>query len=68
MSLFKTKTTENYSEPRRVNNVHGGQKKPRKQKNKSEDNIIKAISSRIIRDIRNIFEQESNYYKPVSNQ
>lgn len=46
ISLFKTKTTENYSEPTRVNNVHGGQKKPRKQKNKSEDNIIKSISSR----------------------
>ena len=32
MSLFKTNITENYSKPKRVNNVYGGRKKPRKPK------------------------------------
>ena len=29
MSLFKKKNPENYSKPTHVNNVSGGQKKPR---------------------------------------
>ena len=31
MSRFKTKSTENYSKATHVNNVYGGQKKPRKK-------------------------------------
>ena len=42
--------------------MYGHQKKPRKQ---SDDKIIKAIKGRIVRDIRSLFEQEEDYYKPV---
>ena len=42
--------------------MYGRQKKPRKQ---SEDKIIKAIKGRIVGDIRSLFEQEEDYYKPV---
>ena len=33
MSLFKTNTIKNYSKPRRISNMCGGRKKPRKSKN-----------------------------------
>ena len=49
MSLFKTNTTETYSELTHVRTFFGGRKKLRKQ---SEDKIIKAIEDRIIKDIR----------------
>ena len=54
MSLFKTNTTNDYSEPTRVNNVHRGGKKPRKPKKKKllEDNIIK--------NVRNLFKLKKN--------
>ena len=42
--------------------MYGRQKKLRKQ---SEDKIIKAIKGRIVGDIRSLFEQEEDYYKPV---
>ena len=76
MSLFKIKTTKDYSKPTCAKNVHRGEKKPRKTKIKkrSEDNIIKdvrnlfrlkkeAIKDRIIRGIKNLFQQD--YYKLV---
>ena len=69
MSLFKTK---DYSKPERVKIVYGGGKK------QSEESIIqsirnlfklknenKAIKYRIIRDIRTLFKQEDDYYKPT---
>ena len=62
MSLFKTNTTGNYSKPTRSNNMYRSRKKPRKQ---SQDNMIKAIEDRIIRDIKKLFEQDEYYYKPV---
>ena len=68
MSLFKTK---DYSTPKCVKIEFGGGKK------QSEENIIKsiinlfklkkneAIKDRIIRDIRTLFKQEDDYYKPI---
>ena len=32
MSIFKTKTTKDYGNPKRVNKLHRGGKKPRKPK------------------------------------
>ena len=68
MSLFKTK---DYSKVEPVKTVYGGGKK------QSEENIIKSIKSlfklkkekegikdRIIRDVRTLFKQEDDYYKP----
>ena len=68
MSLFNTK---DYSKVEPVKTVYGGGKK------QSEENIIKSIKSlfklkkeregikdRIIRDIRTLFKQEDDYYKP----
>ena len=70
MSLF---TTKGYSKPERVKTVYGGGKK------QSEENIIKsirnhfklkkeneAIKDRTIRDIRTLFKQEDDYYKPIT--
>ena len=37
MGLFKTNTTKNYSKLTRANNVYGGQEKPRKTKNKKNN-------------------------------
>ena len=81
MSFFKIKTTKDYSKPTRVENVHECGKKPTKLKlqKQFEDNIIKnirnifrlkkentAVKDRIIRDIKNLLEQqEEKYYKPV---
>ena len=69
MSLFKTK---DYSEPEPAKTVYGGGKK------QSEENIIKsirklfklkkennAIKGKIIRDIRTLFKQDHDYYKPI---
>ena len=63
LSLLKIYTTENYSKPTRVDK---GWKNPRKPKAKKQSfvNIIKAIEDRIIRDMKNLFEQEDDY-KPV---
>ena len=68
MSLFNTK---DYSKVEPVKTVYGGGKK------QYEENIIKSIKSlfklkkeregikdRIIRDIRTLFKQEDDYYKP----
>ena len=68
MNLFNTNTTKYYSKSTRVNNEHGGQKKQAKweiRKN-NQDEIIKAIEDRIITDVKNLFEQEEVYYKPVT--
>ena len=55
MSLFKTNTTENHSKTKKSKIT-----KP------SEDKMIKATEDRrIIRNIRNLFEQEADYYKLV---
>ena len=63
MSLFQTITSKNYSKTTLVKNVYRDQQKLR---NKSEEKIIKAVKDRIIRDIKNLFEQkEQDYYKPV---
>ena len=69
MSPFKTK---DYSKPEHVKIVYGGGKK------QSEENIIKSIRNffkikkenegikdRINRDIRTLFQQENDYYKPA---
>ena len=69
MSLFKT---ENYSQGEPVKSVHGGGKK------QLEENIIKSarnlstlkkenkqIKDKIIKDIRTLFKQEDDYYKPI---
>ena len=61
MSLFKTNTTKNYSEPTLVNKVHVGSKKPRMQKNK----MIKVIKNTAFRDIKKHFAHEEYYYNPV---
>lgn len=34
-------------------------------KNKKQDKVIKPIEDRIITNIKNLFEQEQVYYKPV---
>ena len=68
MSLFKTK---NYSKPKRVKTVCGGGKKQTEENIKSIRNLFKlkketeAIKDRIIRDIRTLFKQEGDYYKPI---
>ena len=56
-SLFKASITNNYS--------NACQQCAKKTKNKSEDNVIQAIKNRIITDIKNLFEQEEDYYKPA---
>ena len=69
MNLLKTKY---YIKPKRVKTVYGVGNK------KSEENIIKsirnllelkkeneAIKDIIIKDIRNLFKQEDNFYKPI---
>ena len=69
MSLFKTKV---YSKSKCVKSAYGAGRK------QSEDNAIKsirnrfklkkeneAIKDRIIRDIRTLFKQEDDYYKPI---
>ena len=50
MSLFKTNTTKNYSKQTCTNNVFGGRRKPKKISRQN-----KAITDRIIRDIKNLF-------------
>ena len=68
MNIFKTNRTKNYREPTSVIIAHGGWKNLRKPKIKKqlEDKILKATKERIIRDIKNLFEQqEEDYYKPV---
>ena len=72
MSLFNTNPYKDYSKPKRVKNVYGGRKKPRKLEIiKNVKNLfrlkrkIDAIKDRVIRDSRKLFEQEENYYKPV---
>ena len=59
LSLFKTNITKFYSITTRANNVHGRQRK------QWENKIIKANVDRIIRVIRNLFEQEKDYYKTI---
>ena len=81
MNLFKI---QDYSQRKRVKTVYWDGKKPSKLKIQklSEDNITKNIRNllklkkqdkatkrRIIRDIKNLFEQqEENYYKSVRVQ
>ena len=79
MGLFKTNKTENYSKLTRVNNVYRGGKKPRKAKIKKEleDKMQEKMQKLFLRykkwnkqrhdnkDIRNLFHQEKDYYKPV---
>ena len=80
MGLFKTNTTNDYNKATHVSKVYGGGKNPRKPKlrKQSEDNIIKnvtylfrlkkeneAIKDRRIKQIRDLFDQEVNYYKLV---
>ena len=51
-----------------MNNAHGRQEKPKKIENKkrqSKGKVIKAIEGRIIRDIKNLFDQEEDYYKLI---
>ena len=69
MNLFKTK---DYNKPDRVKIVYGGEKK------QSEESIIqsirnlfklkkenRAIKYKITRDIRTLFKQEDDFYKPT---
>ena len=39
--------------------------KTKNKKKQSEENIIKVINNTTIRDIKNLYEQEEDYYKPV---
>ena len=62
MSVAKKNSPNNYSNLKRVNNLQRGQKtnkqtnnKKSKNKKQLEDNIIKAIKERIIRDILKFF-------------
>ena len=66
MSVAKKNSSNNYSNLKRVNNLQRGQKtnkqtnkqknnKKSKNKKQLEDNIIKAIKERIIRDILKFF-------------
>ena len=51
-----------------MNNAYGRQEKPKKIENKkrqSKGKVIKAIEGRIIRDIKNLFDQEEDYYKLI---
>ena len=51
-----------------MNNASGRQEKPKKIENKkrqSKGKVIKAIEGRIIRDIKNLFDQEEDYYKLI---
>ena len=57
MSLFKTTTSKDYNKPTNINNLYGGQMKPRKQKIKKHSND---------RIIKNLSEQEEYYCKPVN--
>ena len=57
MSLFKTNTTKDYSEPRRIENLHDRRKKPRKLKiQKQYEDNIKSIRNffRLKKEIRDI--------------
>ena len=77
MSRFKTSATKDYGKPIGAKNVHGGGKKPRKLKKIWRQHNQKykkpfytkhwkeTIKDRIIRDIKDYFEQEEDYYKPV---
>ena len=69
MSFFKTK---DYSEPECVKTVYrSGKKQSEENLNKSIRNNFKLkkeheeTNDRIIRDIRALFKQEDNYYKPT---
>ena len=68
MSLFKTNTTKNYSEPtcdtcqRCV--CRSKETENTKKKTRLEDKIMKTIKDWVIRDMKKLFEQE-DYYKPV---
>ena len=61
MSHFKTITSQNYRKPTSVNNVYQSEKKLRRLKKQLEDKIFRVIEDRIIRDIKNLFEQEEDY-------
>ena len=76
LSLFETSTPKDYGEK----TMYSRGKKPSKPKtqNQFEENIIKSIRNlfklkretktikdRIIRDVRALFEQENDYYKPI---
>ena len=66
MSLSKASTIRNFSKPTHVSMMYGGQKKPRKPKiKKQSEDKIKESQDRIIRDIKNLLEQEEDYCKPV---
>ena len=65
MSHFKTITSENYRKPTSVNNVYQSEKKLRRLKKQLEGKIFRVIEDRIIIDIKNLFEQEEDYYKPI---
>ena len=69
MSFLKTK---DYSEPECVKTVYrSGKKQSEENLNKSIRNDFKlkkeheATNDRIIRDVRALFKQEDNYYKPT---
>ena len=61
MSLFKTNANKNfyYSKPTRVSDVYGGRKKLRKKQ--SKEKTIRVIMNRIIRNIKNLSDQEEDY-------
>ena len=60
MSLFKTTTTNDYNKSTCVSNVYQSGEKARKPK------IKKQPQDRIFKDIKNLYEKERNYYKPVT--
>ena len=60
MSGIKDKIISLFEANESKKSPYGGRKRSKKQ---SKDKIIKIIEDKIIRDIRNIFEQEEVYYK-----
>ena len=77
MNIFKTSISKDYSKPKRIKNANRAGRKPRKLniQKQTKESIIrnlfklkkynKVIKDRIIRDIKTLFEQEDDYYKPV---
>ena len=70
--IFKSNTTK----PTHISNVYRARKELRKSKTQAEGNVIKyvinlfklqnePINDRIIRNMKNLFELEEDYYKPV---
>ena len=52
----------NYCKQTRVKNVNGGNREKQKVKKESEDRIVRGIEDRIIKHIKNLCQEEEDYY------